>query len=79
MSYIFAGLSLTYMRAYKIGDLVKIGETVGDVIEIKMYGSRTAFPDPYLPKDYEPRALRVFQNPTAGEEGWRTGGKEPEK
>ena len=42
-------------------------------------GSRTAIPDPYLPKDYEPRALRVYQNPTAGEEGWRTGGKEPEK
>jgi hypothetical protein len=38
-------------------------------------GSRTAIPDPYLPKDYEPRALRIFQNPTAGEEGWRTGGK----
>ncbi len=207
---IFAGLSLTYMRAYRMGDRVKIGETVGDVIEIKMYGtrirtiknvyitipnsqilqghilnysaeartrglilptsvtigydspwrtvhqllidaalktrdilktpapfvlqtalndfyityelnaytdqshsmaqtygelhqniqdtfneagmeimsahymhlrdgSRTAIPDPYLPKDYEPRALRVFQNLTAGEEGWRTGGKKAEK
>ncbi len=32
---IFAGLSLTYMRAYRVGDRVKIGETVGDVIEIK--------------------------------------------
>ena len=203
---IFAGLSLTYMRAYRVGDRVKIGETVGDVIEIKMYGtrirtiknvyitipnsqilqgpivnysteartrglilhtsvtigydspwrtihqllieaalktkdilknpapfvlqtalndfyityelnattdqshsmaqiygelhqniqdtfneagmeimsahymhlrdgSRTAIPDPYLPKDYEPRALRVYQNPTAGEEGWRKGRK----
>jgi len=207
---IFAGLSLTYMRAYKVGDRVKIGETVGDVIEIKMFGtrirtiknvyitipnsqilqghisnysteartrglilhtsvtigydapwgtihrlliaaalktkdilknpppfvlqtalndfyityelnaytdqshsmaeiygelhqniqdtfneagmeimsahylhlrdgSRTAIPDPYLPKDYEPRALRVYQNSTAGEEGWRKDGKEPEK
>jgi small-conductance mechanosensitive channel len=207
---IFAGLSLTYMRAYKIGDRVKIGETTGDVIEVKMYGTRirtiknvyvtipnsqilqgpivnysteartrglilhtsvtigydspwqtihrllieaalqtkdilknpapfvlqtalndfyityelnaytdrphfmagiysdlhqniqdtfneagmeimsahylhvrdgnrTAIPDAYLAKDYEPRALRVYQNPTAGEEGWRTGGREPEK
>ncbi|MBI5585385.1 MAG: mechanosensitive ion channel, partial [Deltaproteobacteria bacterium] len=205
---IFAGLSLTYMRAYKIGDRVKIGETVGDVIEIKMYGTRirtiknvyitipnsqilqghivnysaeartrglilptsvtigydspwrtvhqllmdaalktkdilrnpppfvhqtalndfyvtyelnaytdqpafmaqiygelhqniqdtfneagmeimsahymhvrdgnrTAIPDAYLPQDYEPRALRLYQNPTAGEESWRTGGKAP--
>jgi small-conductance mechanosensitive channel len=207
---IFAGLSLTYMRAYKVGDRVKIGETVGDVIEIKLNGtrirtiknveitvansqilqghiinysaeartrglilhtsvtigydspwrtihqlliaaalrtqdilknpppfvlqtalndfyisyelnaytdqahsmakiygelhqniqdtfneagmeimsahylhlrdgSRTVIPDPYLPKDYEPRAFRVYPNPTAGEESWRTGGKEPEK
>lgn len=42
-------------------------------------GSRTAIPDPYLPKDYEPRALRVYQNPTAGEETWRPEGKDPEK
>ena len=207
---IFAGLSLTYMRAYRVGDRVKIGETVGDVIEMKLYGtrirtiknveitvansqilqgpiinysteartrglilhtsvtigydspwrtihqllivaalktrdilknpppfvhqtalndfyityelnaytdqshsmaqiygelhqniqdtfneagmeimsahylhlrdgSRTAIPDPYLPKEYEPRALRVYQNPTAGEEGWRKDGKEPDK
>jgi small-conductance mechanosensitive channel len=207
---IFAGLSLTYMRAYKMGDRVKIGETMGDVIEIKMYGtrirtvknvyvtipnsqilqgpivnfsteardrglilhtsvtigydtpwrtvhqllidaalqtrdilknpppfvlqtalndfyityelnaythqasfmariysdlheniqdtfneagteimsahymhvrdgSRTAIPDAYLPRDYEPRALRVHQNPTPGEETWRTGEKESEK
>lgn len=207
---IFAGLSLTYLRAYKMGDRVKIGETMGDVIEIKMYGtrirtiknvyvtipnsqilqgpivnfsteardrglilhtsvtigydtpwrtvhqllieaalqtrdilknpppfvlqtalndfyityelnaythqaafmariysdlheniqdtfnaagteimsahymhvrdgSRTAIPDAYLPRDYEPRALRVHQNPTPGEETWRTGEKESEK
>jgi small-conductance mechanosensitive channel len=209
VSNIFAGLSLTYMRAYRVGDRIKIGETVGDVIEMKLYGTRirtiknvdivisnsqilqghivnysaqarirglilntsvtigydapwrvihqllvdaalktrdilknpapfifqtalndfyityelnaytdqaqfmariyselhqniqdtfneagmeimsahymhlrdgnrTAIPDPYLPKDYEPRALRVFQNPTAGEESWRTEKKEPE-
>jgi small-conductance mechanosensitive channel len=41
-------------------------------------GSRTAIPDPYLPKDYEPRALRVYPNPTPGEEGWRKAGREPE-
>jgi small-conductance mechanosensitive channel len=207
---IFAGLSLTYMRAYKIGDRVKIGETVGDVIDLKLYGtrirtiknveitvansqilqghivnysaeartrglilhttvtigydspwrmihqllidaalktkdilknpapfvhqtalndfyityelnaytdqshfmagiygelhqniqdtfneagmeimsahflhirdgSRTAIPDPYLPKEYEPRALRFYQNPSPGEESWRVAGKEKEK
>ena len=42
-------------------------------------GNRTAIPDPYLREDYEPRALRVYQNPTPGEESWRTGGKGPEK
>ena len=207
---IFAGLSLTYMRAYRVGDRVKIGETMGDVIDMKLYGtrirtiknveitvansqilqghilnysaeartrglilhtsvtigydapwrtihqllidaalktkdilknpppfvhqtslndfyityelnaytdqanlmariygelheniqdtfneagmeimsahylhirdgSRTAIPDPYLPKDYKPRALRLYQNPSPGEESWRTGEKEKEK
>jgi small-conductance mechanosensitive channel len=207
---IFAGLSLTYMRAFRVGDRVKIGETVGDVIDMKLYGtrirtiknveitvansqilqghilnysaeartrglilhtsvtigydapwrtihqllidaalqtkdilktpppfvlqtalndfyvtyelnaytdqahfmagiygelhqniqdtfneagmeimsahylhlrdgSRTAIPDPYLPKEYEPRALRLYQNPSPGEESWRAGGKEKEK
>jgi small-conductance mechanosensitive channel len=33
LSNIFAGLVLTYMRAFKIGDRVKIGESVGDIIE----------------------------------------------
>ncbi|MBI6116253.1 mechanosensitive ion channel family protein [Salegentibacter maritimus] len=33
---IIAGLVITYMRAFKIGDRVKIGETVGDVIEKTM-------------------------------------------
>jgi hypothetical protein len=37
---IFAGLSLTYIRAYRMGDRIKIGETVGDVIEMKLYGTR---------------------------------------
>jgi len=40
VSNIFAGLSLTYMRAYKVGDRIKIGETVGDVMEMKLYGTR---------------------------------------
>jgi small-conductance mechanosensitive channel len=30
---IIAGLVITYMRPFKIGDRVKIGETIGDVIE----------------------------------------------
>lgn len=30
---IIAGLVITYMRAFKIGDRVKIGDTVGDVLE----------------------------------------------
>lgn len=30
---IVAGVILTYMRAFKIGDRVKIGETIGDVVE----------------------------------------------
>lgn len=33
LSNIFAGLVLTYMRAFKIGDRVKIGDSVGDIIE----------------------------------------------
>ena len=33
LSNIIAGLVLTYMRAYKIRDRVKIGEITGDIIE----------------------------------------------
>jgi small-conductance mechanosensitive channel len=33
ISNLIAGLVITYMRAFKIGDRVKIGETVGDVLE----------------------------------------------
>lgn len=33
ISNIIAGLVITYMRAFKIGDRVKIGDTTGDVIE----------------------------------------------
>lgn len=37
---IIAGLVITYMRAFKIGDRVKIGETTGDVIEKNMLVTR---------------------------------------
>jgi len=33
ISNVMAGLSITYMRAFKIGDRVRIGDTVGDVID----------------------------------------------
>ena len=33
ISNLIAGLVITYMRAFKIGDRVKIGDTVGDVLE----------------------------------------------
>ena len=33
LSNIVAGLVMTYMRAFKIGDRVKIGEVTGDIIE----------------------------------------------
>jgi small-conductance mechanosensitive channel len=36
ISNIIAGLVITYMRAFKLGDRVKIGETVGDVIDKTM-------------------------------------------
>ncbi len=36
ISNIIAGLVITYMRAFKNGDRVKIGETVGDVIDKTM-------------------------------------------
>ncbi len=35
-----AGLVLTYMRAYKIGDRVKIGEATGDVVEKSLLVTR---------------------------------------
>ena len=35
-----AGLSLIYMRAFQVGDRVKIGDTVGDVLEMKMNVTR---------------------------------------
>ena len=42
-------------------------------------GSRTAIPDPYLPEAYEPKALRVYQSPSPGEETWRKTGQKLEK
>ena len=33
ISNVMAGLSITYMRAFKVGDRVRIGDTVGDVID----------------------------------------------
>lgn len=40
ISNIIAGLVITYMRPFKIGDRVKIGETVGDVVEKTMLVTR---------------------------------------
>ena len=40
LSNIFSGLILTYMRLFKIGDRVKIGEQVGDVIEKSLLVTR---------------------------------------
>jgi small-conductance mechanosensitive channel/Na+-transporting methylmalonyl-CoA/oxaloacetate decarboxylase gamma subunit len=40
LSNIIAGIVLTYMRLFKIGDRVKIGEVVGDVIEKSMLVTR---------------------------------------
>lgn len=40
LSNIIAGLILTYMRLFKIGDRVKIGDVVGDVIEKSLLVTR---------------------------------------
>jgi small-conductance mechanosensitive channel len=40
ISNIIAGLVITYMRAFKIGDRVKIGDTVGDVMSKSMLVTR---------------------------------------
>jgi small-conductance mechanosensitive channel len=40
LSNIIAGLVITYMRLFKIGDRVKIGEVVGDVIEKNLLVTR---------------------------------------
>ena len=40
LSNVVAGLVLTYMRLFKIGDRVKIGEVFGDVIEKSMLVTR---------------------------------------
>ncbi len=40
ISNIIAGLVMTYMRSFKIGDRVKIGDTTGDVIEKSMLITR---------------------------------------
>lgn len=40
ISNIIAGLVITYMRAFKIGDRVKIGDTVGDVLGKSMLVTR---------------------------------------
>jgi len=40
ISNIIAGLVITYMRAFKIGDRVKIGDVVGDVLDKSMLVTR---------------------------------------
>lgn len=40
LSNIMAGLVLTYMRLFKLGDRVKIGEVIGDVIEKSLLVTR---------------------------------------
>ena len=40
ISNIVAGIMLTYTRAYKLGDRVKIADTVGDVVEISSLVTR---------------------------------------
>ncbi len=40
LSNVIAGLVLTYMRAFKIGDRVKIGDTTGDIIEKSLLVTR---------------------------------------
>ena len=40
ISNIIAGLVITYMRAFRIGDRVKIGDTTGDVVEKSMLVTR---------------------------------------
>ncbi len=40
LSNVIAGLVLTYMRLFKIGDRVKIGEVIGDVIEKSLLVTR---------------------------------------
>ena len=44
LSNIIAGVVLTYMRLFKIGDRVKIGDLVGDVIEKSMLVTRIRTP-----------------------------------
>ena len=36
ISNLVAGYTMTYRRAFKLGDRVKIGETIGDVIEMRL-------------------------------------------
>jgi small-conductance mechanosensitive channel len=36
ISNIIAGYTMTYRRAFKVGDRVKIGETIGDVLEARL-------------------------------------------
>lgn len=40
MGNIVAGTILTYMRSFRVGDRVKIGDAVGDVVEINMLVTR---------------------------------------
>jgi len=36
MANIIAGYTMTYRRAFKVGDRIKIGQTIGDVIEVRL-------------------------------------------
>lgn len=47
LSNVVAGLVLTYMRAFKISDRVKIGEVTGDVMEKTLLVTRIYRPIPH--------------------------------
>lgn len=44
ISNIIAGYSLTYRRAFKIGDRIKIDDVFGDVVDMKLYVTRLRSP-----------------------------------
>ncbi len=49
-----AGISLTYTRAFRVGDVIKVGDAMGVVLERKLYVTRI--------KTYK---IRLLLSPTA--------------
>jgi hypothetical protein len=57
ISNVIAGYTMTYRRAFRIGDRVKIGDTTGDVTEMRLLVTHLRTPN-FAPKVFDFQPMR---------------------